>query len=81
MKKKNIIIPLLFIASLLASSCNDFLDKMPDNRAELTTEQKITRLLVSAYPSASFSMLAEMMSDNTQDNGTFCVVICFFHNR
>lgn len=70
MKKKNIIIPLLFIASLLASSCNDFLDKMPDNRAELTTEQKITRLLVSAYPSASFSMLAEMMSDNTQDNGT-----------
>lgn len=40
MKKKNIIIPLLFIASLLASSCNDFLDKMPDNRAELTNRTK-----------------------------------------
>lgn len=70
MKKKNIIILLLLAASLLAGSCNDFLDKMPDNRTELSTEQKITRLLVSAYPTASFSMMGEIMSDNTQDNGS-----------
>lgn len=69
MKKKNIIISLLFTAALSVSSCNDFLDKMPDERAEMTTEQKVSRLLVSAYPTASFSMLGEMMSDNTRDNG------------
>lgn len=67
---KNRTILLLFSLSLLSASCDDFLDKMPDNRAELTSEEKITRLLVSAYPNTSFSMLGELMSDNAQDNGT-----------
>ena len=46
------------------SSCDDFLDEMPDNRTELDTEAKITRMLVSAYPETNYALLAEMSSDN-----------------
>lgn len=51
------------------SSCNDYLDKLPDERAELDTEQKITQLLVSAYPTVTNNLLVEMISDNMGDNG------------
>ena len=57
------------MAVLLLSSCSDFLDTMPDNRAEINTEAKITSLLVSAYPAAFPVMMAEMASDNAMDNG------------
>lgn len=66
---KNIIISLLITGACLFTACNDFLDKMPDNRAELNTEEKLTSLLVSAYPAASFITMTELMSDNTADNG------------
>lgn len=56
--------------SLTISSCNDFLDEMPDNRTELDTPEKITKLLVTAYPTASWNLLAEFSSDNTDDNGS-----------
>ena len=56
--------------SLTVSSCNDFLDEMPDNRTELDTPEKITKLLVTAYPTTSWNLLAEFSSDNTDDNGT-----------
>jgi hypothetical protein len=68
MKKINLIYTLLGSAFVL-SSCNDFLDTMPDNRAEIDTEDKVTALLVSAYPTASDLMILEMASDNTMDNG------------
>ena len=55
--------------SLTVSSCNDFLDEMPDNRTELDTPEKITKLLVTAYPTTSWNLLAEFSSDNTDDNG------------
>lgn len=52
------------------ASCADFLDTMPDNRAEVNTESKITNLLVSAYPSKTDVALTEMASDNAVDNGS-----------
>ena len=55
--------------SLTVSSCNDFLDEMPDNRTNLDTPEKITKLLVTAYPTTSWNLLAEFSSDNTDDNG------------
>lgn len=68
--KRNYILPLVALASVLCcTSCNDYLDEMPDNRAELDTETKIVSLLVSAYPSNSYVMAAEMSSDNTDDYG------------
>jgi hypothetical protein len=38
---------------LALSSCNDYLDKLPDERAELDSDLKITQLLVSAYPTVN----------------------------
>lgn len=54
---------------LATTSCNDFLDVMPDSRTELDTPEKVTKLLVTAYPTACWCMLAEFSSDNTDDNG------------
>lgn len=70
MKKKNIYSPLATVAfALLLASCDDFLDKMPDNRATVDSEPKVTSLLVSAYPTTHYALLAEMTSDNTDRNG------------
>lgn len=66
--KHIIVIP---VACLLATtSCNDFLDELPDNRTEITTPEQITKLLVSAYPTTSWNLLAEFSSDNTDCNGS-----------
>lgn len=51
------------------SSCNDFLDKMPDSRTEVDNEKKITAILVSAYSQNYPIMAYELSSDNTMDNG------------
>lgn len=50
---------------MMLSSCDDFLDEMPDNRTELDTEKKIVDLLISAYPDRHYALLAELSSDNT----------------
>lgn len=55
---------------LALSSCSDsFLDKLPDNRAEIDTEDKVISLIASAYPDHDFNMVTEMMSDNVDDMG------------
>lgn len=51
------------------SSCSDFLDTVPDSRTEIDKGDKITTLLVSAYPDRSPFFIAEMSSDNVMDNG------------
>lgn len=71
MKIKKIMVMCLAATPLVAlTSCNDFLDTMPDNRTELNTPEKITKILVNAYPNANWNMLAEFSSDNADDNGT-----------
>jgi hypothetical protein len=67
MKQYNLYIALCF--GLMLAGCDDFLDEMPDNRAEIDTESKITSLLVSAYPNNTSLMMEEMSSDNAMDNG------------
>jgi len=57
------------IAIIMFASCNDFLDTLPDKRAELNNEEKIAQILVTAYPSMLPVMVFEMMSDNVSDNG------------
>lgn len=54
----------LLAASLGLSSCDKFLDELPDNRMELETAQDITDLLVSAYPTRHPAFLLERYSDN-----------------
>src|SRR5574344_10038 len=56
-------------AAMTLTSCDDFLDKMPDNRTEINSIEKVTKLLVSAYPESNFNYLCEMASDNAMDNG------------
>ena len=68
MKSKKLIYMMLSSA-LLLGSCDDFLDTMPDNRAEVNSIDKVTSLLVSAYPNHTSIMMTEMASDNAMDNG------------
>ncbi len=46
------------------SSCDSYLDKLPDNRMELKDAQDIKDLLVSAYPTRTPAFLLERYSDN-----------------
>ena len=55
----------LAAVALGMSACNDFLDKLPDNRMELNNKKKTNKLLVSAYPERHPALLFEMYSDNT----------------
>lgn len=68
MKKINILYTAIG-AMLTMSSCNNFLDKLPDDRAELNTEAKITSMMVSAYATHSPALIMEYCSDNETDNG------------
>ncbi len=68
MKNKLLYIPccLLLIA---VSGCNKFLEKEPDNRAKLTTPEKVSQLLSTAYPQGNYQAFAETLSDNVEDIG------------
>jgi hypothetical protein len=68
-RNRKIYIAIALICGLSLSSCNKFLDEMPDNRAKLDTEAKIDKLLVSAYPEVAYLMSAELSSDNVDDYG------------
>lgn len=57
----------LSVLALSLASCNDFLDKMPDNRITIDTEKEIKALLNTAYPNASFVRITELASDNADD--------------
>lgn len=67
MKKRNIFIGAVLM--IIFASCEKFLDKNPDNRAELNNVEKIAQLLSSAYPSAPYAAMGEMYSDNVADKG------------
>ena len=54
----------------LFSSCSDLLDELPDSQVPVNSPERITRVLVNAYPGASAMMLNEYSSDNIADNGT-----------
>ena len=67
MKKHIILICTTLLLSIV--SCDKFLDKLPDNRAEVDTEMEIEKILVYAYPQTSYILLSEFMSDNVDDYG------------
>ncbi len=70
MKRNTIIYGIVSVSiSLLSSSCDKFLDKMPDNRAEIDTNQKLSDVLVSAYPTVDPMEIYEHRTDNVIDNG------------
>ena len=56
-------------AALMATSCNEYLDRLPDDRAEVDTELDVSNLLVAAYATHNAAFLLEMSGDNVCDNG------------
>lgn len=60
---------LLGIVGFVWCSCNAYLNESPDNRTELDSESKISQTLLGAYPTTYYALLAELSSDNTDDNG------------
>lgn len=59
----------LFAGIISFASCDDYLNEIPDNRTELDTPEKVTKLLVSAYAISTPTILHELMSDNMSDRG------------
>lgn len=55
--------------AVVLSSCNDYLDKLPDDRATIDTKEKVSKLITSAYPTVSTILVSEISSDNVTDNG------------
>lgn len=67
MKKISI---LLFAAGMMAlTSCNSYLDELPDDRAEVNSIEKVKQFLVSAYPTHSPLFIFNESSDDVTDNG------------
>lgn len=56
------------VVGLLLSSCDNFLDVMPDNRTTLDSPQKIKDLLITAYPTTNYALICELSADNFIDN-------------
>ncbi len=58
----------LLLVCIVISSCNKYLDQDPDLRTEINTVDKVSQLLVSAYPGYSY-IFTESASDNFEDKG------------
>ena len=57
------------VAGMLSlSSCNDYLDKLPDNRIDPSTPEQLQLILTSGYVDANYGAMCEMSSDNVVDN-------------
>ncbi|MCP2025035.1 hypothetical protein L1276_000175 [Flavobacterium sp. HSC-32F16] len=67
---KNIKITLLLLLVISLSSCDEFLSEIPDNRTQIDTPEKISELLVTAYPNKNYALMTETMSDNAFDSET-----------
>lgn len=64
-----IIIALCGLLLLPFASCKKFLDKSPDNRAELNSIDKVAALVATAYPYYPYCAMGEMYTDNVADKG------------
>ena len=68
MKIKNIFL-VFIVSALVFTSCDDFLDVVPDSRVELKDESHLRGLLAGALPNASYYSFAHSLSDNAGDAG------------
>jgi hypothetical protein len=59
-----------FIIAVVLTSCNNYLDVLPDNRAVIDSKKEIAALLVNAYPNAQHAGFTEPMNDNADDKGS-----------
>lgn len=73
MRNIKIVLSLLLLVGV--SSCDEFLSETPDNRLQIDTPDKISELLVDAYPDGTYMEIAETMTDNVSDNKSSLVNI------
>lgn len=66
--KKYVTVLALGLLSLGLGSCDSFLSTLPDNRMEVSSDESIKDILVSAYGTNSYVFVAEMSSDNVVEN-------------
>ena len=52
------------------TSCNDFLDKMPDNLVDPQTPDQLLSMMVDGYSLANYAKLCEFSGDNIIDNNS-----------
>ncbi|HET7897077.1 MAG TPA: RagB/SusD family nutrient uptake outer membrane protein, partial [Flavisolibacter sp.] len=69
---------IICLTLLVGTGCSKYLEKEPDNRAQLNTPEKVAQLLASAYPQANYMAFAESISDNVNDKGAGTIEL---HNR
>lgn len=55
---------------VVCGSCSDFLDKVPDERTQIDSPDKVSALLVNAYPKVSYAALVNSRCDNITDFGS-----------
>ncbi|MDY4563215.1 MAG: RagB/SusD family nutrient uptake outer membrane protein [Candidatus Cryptobacteroides sp.] len=67
--KKTIYTAIFLCLAAAAVSCDKFLDKLPDNRAEIDSVEKVRKLLVTAYSSRTYVRYFEYASDNVDFAG------------
>ena len=60
---------LLLVPALFFSGCKKYLEQAPDERTRLNSVEKVSELLVTAYPQANYMTFTEAMSDNAADKG------------
>jgi hypothetical protein len=63
------ILACLLGGNLFFNSCDDYLDKIPDDRTELSSIDAISELLGTAYSEGAYIGFCEAMSDNVDDIG------------
>lgn len=61
---KKYIFGLTLMLAIWSTSCNDFLDEVPDNRVELNSVEKMNQLLLGSYTRYLPLVVAEYLSDN-----------------
>ena len=71
MIKQRIIIFSVFLGTMIFAGCNKYLDQVPDSTwTDLSTPEKVSRLLGTAYPKSNYITFCEAMTDNVTDKGT-----------
>lgn len=59
---------LLLAGAMVSGGCKKYLEQVPDQRTELDSPEKVSELLVNAYPKVNYALVCESMSDNVGDN-------------
>lgn len=69
-KIKPALIGIFALTTLIAGGCKKYLEQVPDSTwTDLSTPAKVSKLLGTAYPQASYITMCEAMSDNVGDKG------------